>query len=79
MEIQVQQVPVKGRTEQLSKQIGQVGQTQWDLAGHCYQFLKPRYVGPPWSNQDHSATSPPLCTRWRQVGRHMGPDPPRKD
>ena len=54
MQIQVQQVPVKGLVEWLSVEVGQIGQTQGNLAGHCYQVIKPSNVGPPWSNQNYS-------------------------
>ena len=32
----------------------QVGQAQWDLAGHGRLIPKPRHVGPPWSKQNDS-------------------------
>ena len=69
--------------ERLSQQTGQVGQAQWDLPQHGHLVPKPRYVGPPWSNQNDPlarkylvgspATSPPLCPRWLPVGRFKGP------
>ena len=40
--------------EGLCQQVGQIGQTQWDLAGHGHQIPKPRHVGPPRSNQNDS-------------------------
>ena len=54
MQIQVQQVSVKGLIERLSEKVGQIGQTQRDLAGYCHQVPKPRHAGPPWGNQDYS-------------------------
>ena len=34
MEIQIGQISVRDMTEGLCQQVGNIGQAQWDLAGH---------------------------------------------
>ena len=45
---------MQGLVEWLRYLIGQVGQTQGDLTGHCHYIPKPGHVGPPWCNQNSS-------------------------
>ena len=51
MEVQICQISVWDMIEGLCQQ---VGQTQWDLAGHGHSVPEPRHVGPPQSSQNDS-------------------------
>ena len=51
MEIQVCQISVRDLVEWLSQKVGQIGQRQWDLAGHGHQVPKSRHVRPPRGHQ----------------------------
>ena len=54
IEIKIGQISVRDLIEWLCQQVGQIGQAQWDLAGHGYWIPNPRHDGPPRSNQNDS-------------------------
>ena len=52
--IKICQISVRDLIEWLCQQVGQIGQAQWDFAGHGHWIPKPRHGGPPRSNQNDS-------------------------
>ena len=54
IEIKICQISVRDLIDWLCQQVGQIGQAQWDLAGHGHWIPKPRHDGPPRSNQNDS-------------------------
>ena len=73
IEIKICQISVRDLIEWLCQQVGQIGQAQWDFAGHGHWIPKPRHDGPPRSNQNDLVTMKTVNTL--HILQTLGPGP----